>query len=74
MLRTTGGDSKRDSGVEESTESPNALLFIRRLVAERPTGDDRKLEGSRRSFVGSCVLRVSEGPEAVFNENVRRIP
>ena len=34
--RTTGGDDKRVSEVDGSPEPPNALLFIRRLVAERP--------------------------------------
>lgn len=42
LPRTTGGNGKRDSDVEESRESPNAVPFIRRLMAERPKGDDRK--------------------------------
>lgn len=40
LPRATSGNGKRDSDMEESTESPNVLLFIRRLVAERPRGDD----------------------------------
>ena len=46
VVHTTGDDSKRVSDVEESTESPDALLFIGGLVAERPKGNDRNPEDS----------------------------
>ena len=45
-MHTTGDDGKRVSDVEESTEFPDALLFIGGLVAERPKGNDRNPEGS----------------------------
>ena len=43
-MHTTGEDGKRVSDVEESTESPDVLLFIGGLVAERPKGNDRNPE------------------------------
>ena len=44
-----GSDDKRVSDVEGSPEPPNAPL-IRRLVAERPTGDDRRSVGRADSL------------------------
>ena len=50
VARNTGGDGKRISDVEGSSEPPKAPLFIRRLAAERPTGDDPKSEGRADSL------------------------